>query len=262
MKFRMKEFSILHERSANKVGVDGVLVGAWTDISNIPNEEGSYSQLKVLDAGCGCGLISLMIAQRLKNRFLNNFKILGIDVDADSVDEAACNVENSPWSENIDIRLMNFSQLNHGSQFHLIVSNPPFFHSGLGLDAEFSCNIDISEARLRARHAGELSPESLISNAPDLLMPGGGLSLIAEATEELSLLALANDCKLKLFRICRVIGRDGKPPKRVLLQFINAGNGFSCNSVNPTMETLIIEHSPNNFSDDYISLCKPFYIKF
>lgn len=261
MIFRMKEFSILHERSANKVGVDGVLVGAWTRISLPSGDLSPDSPYRVLDAGCGCGLISLMIAQRLNHTLNNcNFKILGIDVDSTAVEEAKLNVSNSPWPDNIDIYLQNFSTLNEASQFNLIVSNPPFFHSGL--DADTDRSIIISEARLLARHAGELSPESLVACAPALLKPGGSLALIVNAGDELPLIAMANDGKLKLQRLCRVIGREGKPPKRVLLQFVKPSDNDSLSFTNPVVESLTIEHSPNIFTEDYISLCKPFYIKF
>ena len=54
--FRFKEFSILQDRCAMKVGTDGVLLGAWVKIS--PDTD------SILDIGTGTGLISLQMAQR------------------------------------------------------------------------------------------------------------------------------------------------------------------------------------------------------
>ena len=42
--FKFKKFSITHEKCAMKVGVDGVLIGAWTNIKNPKN---------ILDIGTG-----------------------------------------------------------------------------------------------------------------------------------------------------------------------------------------------------------------
>lgn len=53
--FDFKEFSLTDARCGMKIGTDGVLLGAWVDIKGIRS---------VVDAGAGCGLISLMIAQR------------------------------------------------------------------------------------------------------------------------------------------------------------------------------------------------------
>ncbi|HPG74100.1 MAG TPA: tRNA (adenosine(37)-N6)-methyltransferase TrmM, partial [Bacteroidales bacterium] len=48
--FRFKQFSVVHSKSAMKVGTDAVLLGAW---ASIPNDG------EILDIGSGCGIISL-----------------------------------------------------------------------------------------------------------------------------------------------------------------------------------------------------------
>lgn len=53
--FRFKQFSVKHQLSAMKVGVDAVLLGAWADIADVRS---------VLDVGTGCGVIALAVAQR------------------------------------------------------------------------------------------------------------------------------------------------------------------------------------------------------
>ena len=54
--FQFKEFTIHQDKTAMKVGTDGVLLGAWSSIENDPDT--------VLDIGAGTGLIALMLAQR------------------------------------------------------------------------------------------------------------------------------------------------------------------------------------------------------
>ena len=68
--FKFKQFTIFHDKCAMKVGTDGVLLGAWCDTDNCQ---------RILDVGCGTGLISLMIAQRSPAH-----------IDAIDIDSNAC----------------------------------------------------------------------------------------------------------------------------------------------------------------------------
>ena len=79
--FKFKEFNIIQEKSAMKVGTDGVLLGSWVSCKNLKN---------ILDIGCGTGLITLMLSQR--NTKSN---IIGIEIDKIASQEAQLNVTNS-----------------------------------------------------------------------------------------------------------------------------------------------------------------------
>ena len=47
--FRFKQFAVLNDRTAMKVGTDGVLLGAWCPADGLH---------RVLDVGTGCGVIA------------------------------------------------------------------------------------------------------------------------------------------------------------------------------------------------------------
>ncbi len=53
--FEFKQFKIYQDKTAMKVGTDGVLLGAWTELPLTG---------KVLDIGTGTGLLALMMTQR------------------------------------------------------------------------------------------------------------------------------------------------------------------------------------------------------
>ena len=74
--FQFKQFRINQEKSAMRVGTDGVLLGAWTDVSSAVN---------VLDVGTGTGLIAIMLAQR------SMAKITGVEIEVQAAIEAKQN---------------------------------------------------------------------------------------------------------------------------------------------------------------------------
>ena len=84
--FRFKRFTIHQEKTAMKVGTDGVILGAWTPLQQ-PQQ--------ILDIGTGTGLLSLMLAQR------SNALIDAIDIDFSAYSQALENVAESPWKNRI-----------------------------------------------------------------------------------------------------------------------------------------------------------------
>lgn len=257
----MKKFNIRHSLSANKVGVDAVLIGAW---SKMP-EGLSYSP-RILDAGCGCGIISMMMYQRFPDS-----RILGIDIEPNAILEAQTNIVENNMADCVRISNKDFGMLSEnaetdaGAKFDLIVSNPPFFHSGVDVSSSES-------SRMIARHAGTLSPMSLISNASKLLSEEGILSFIAPAADEQQLIEFANANSLISSRICRVRGNPNVLPKRVMMEFLRDPNQTLCGLKdsekiiqcrdNVRIEELTLEYAPGEYTPEYRELCKDFYLKF
>ena len=64
--FRFKQFDIFQDKTAMKVGTDGVLLGAWSTLETGEN---------ILDIGTGTGLISLMLAQRFPHATIDAIEI-------------------------------------------------------------------------------------------------------------------------------------------------------------------------------------------
>ena len=105
--FRFKQFSLLNDKTAMKVGTDGVLLGCWCDVSKAK---------RVLDVGTGCGLIALMIAQRQPDAL-----IYGIDIDEGAVEEASYNAEHSPWHHRLRLHCADFNHFDCDLSTFLIV---------------------------------------------------------------------------------------------------------------------------------------------
>lgn len=232
--FRFKQFSVSHGSSSMKVGVDGVLIGAW---GNVEGKKG-------LDIGCGCGLVALMCAQR--NPVAN---IIAIDIDKPSIEEANANFRISPYSNRLTGLLLDavaFSQEeNNAAKFDFIVSNPPFFKAGIS---------DILTTRERARHQGSLSPFSLIDIAKRLLKPSGTLSMIFPFEMLAEIENYAQD--LNIERVCIISNKSEARPKRVMVQMRNGKIPYyNC-------KVIYLRNSSRDYSEEYRRLTGDFYLNF
>ncbi len=228
--FAFKQFTIHHDRCAMKVGTDGVLLGAWTDIS---------SSQHILDIGTGTGLISLMLAQRC------NASIVAIDIDEAAVEQAMENVSASPWNKQVEVQLQDISSYHPMCVFDTIVSNPPYFINSL------KCP---DGQRNTARHTDTLSANVLIEKTSELLAAEGKFSLILPFEQSADVIRLAERAGMWPSRHTTVITRPGLPPKRSLLEFRKVKGECLANE-------LIIELERHVYTQDYIALTKDFYLK-
>lgn len=234
--FHLKQFSVVNNRSAMKVGTDGVLLGAWASIAGNP--------ASILDIGTGCGIIALMMAQRCPSA-----NIQAIDIDQNAIAEATENFINSPWPDRLSSSLFDASDFakNAIQKFDLIISNPPFF-------AERTFAPDASRAA--ARNQQSLSPEVLFSAAAKLLSPKGSICVIYPASLSSEIMAAASFAGLTPIKVTNVITKDGSAPSRTLWQFSKESySGQNCNL------TLTLRDSAGKPTDEYISLVNDFYLR-
>lgn len=222
-----------HKVSAMKVGVDAVVLGSFVRAENVKS---------ILDAGCGCGIIALMCAQRFP--WAN---IVGIDNHLPSASEAHANVCGSVWKERLEIHLADFSDFSPGKRFDLIISNPPFFESGVKKP---------DSPRERARHACSFSPSLLLRRASGLLTERGEVAMIYPYSFHKRLEEEASAEGLFVRRELYYAGVDGKPPVRAAVQF-----GFSPPDERETLD-IRIKDRDGNFTQEYINLTKDFYMNF
>lgn len=215
-----------------KVGVDAVLLGTWAGLDPID----------ILEVGEGCGVISLILAQRFPRA-----KIKGIDIDQNSVEEAEYNFKESPWSERLESKIEKFPEetLAVGKRYDLIVSNPPYFASGI---------TNPLTPREKARHQDSLSAFSLLENADLLLTERGRLSIITPSEFYDKIIERSKLKGYKLLRECRVKDKEGRPEKRVMLEFSFVGDTGEQEHI-----TLFDKGVP---TPQYRKMCKDLYLKF
>ena len=215
-----------------RVGTDGVLLGAWTDVS---------SAQSILDIGTGTGVIALMLAQR------STAIINAIDIDAGAIQDATDNFEQSPWKNRLTASQISLQEFSSSMQkkYDCIVSNPPFFTSA---------QKPKQNNRLMARHTDSLSFDDLLINVGSLLLPRGKFSVVLPAEEEHAFQHQAGKYRLFLTRIIRVKPNPEKPITRVLMEFQTEGKLISEDEL--TLETT----TRHEYTKTAIELLKPFYL--
>ena len=235
MSFKFKQFSVEQDRTAMKIGTDGVLLGAWS-----PIPENAFS---VLDIGTGTGIIALMLAQRSSAE-----QIDAIEIDEDAYEQATENFENSPWSDRLYCYHAGLDELidEPEEEYDLIISNPPFYTE----------NYKTEDAQRDLARFEDAMPFEMLVEAADLLLSENGIfSVIIPFKEEERLLVIAKEFELYPMKITRVKGTPTSEIKRSLLAFIRF------ESLEIEIKVLIIETERHVYTAEYIALVKDFYLK-
>lgn len=232
--FRFKQFTVHQSNAAMRVNTDGVLLGAWANVSGAN---------RILDIGTGTGIIGLMLAQRSSSAHID-----AIEIDALSASDARNNVTLSPWAKRIDVincSFQSFAQsVNHS--YDLIVSNPPYFNQSLK-SPHVGRNI--------SRHSESLPYSDLIESVKRLLAPGGRFCGVFPYSEGNVFIAMAGAHGLYCTQKVNVQSRPGRKVLRVLLQ-------LEATKKPVTESTLTIHNPDGSYSDEYKQLTGDFYLGF
>jgi len=212
-----------------KVGVDGVLLGAWADCKNV-----KY----VLDVGTGSGLIALMLAQR------SGALIHAIDIDENACKQAEINFNNSPFHDRLSVECCDFRDFSTSVRYDLIVSNPPYFSDSLKSP---------DKNRSLARHNEHLPLDILFKKSASLLSPQGKVALILPIDRWENANSLAVENQLILCRKTLVSTLQNHPPKRVLSE-------YSFIKQSPTETCFYIGKTKQEYSVEYRALTEDFYL--
>lgn len=204
-----------------RVGTDAVALGVLAPASG-----------RVLDAGCGCGIVGLMMAQRGADQ------VNMVDIDPGAASEASANAADSPWSDRVSATRADFLTYESPLRFDSIVSNPPFFGQGVAAP---------DERRAAARLDSAMPPEQFMQKAASLLAPEGTVSVIIPADRHQTWLAAAAFAGLHPREIIELKTKPTAPPKRTVLIL---GSGTPA----PLRRQLLLN------SPEFQQLTSPFYL--
>lgn len=231
--FRFKQFEVDQRDCAMKINTDGVLLGALVSFVN-PNH--------ILDIGSGTGVISLMLAQRFEQAY----------VDAVEIDEAAYvrtneNFSNSVFANRLTAYHSSFENLTPGNKFDLIISNPPFYTNSLH-------NPD--EKKTIARHTDHDFFRKLLQFSYVNLSVMGSLQLILPTTLAQQVIEMAQKIGFSLKRMIAVRSFENTEIIRHIID-------LSKEKVQRIIEEeFIIYKVKGEYSDSYKQVLAPFFLAY
>lgn len=228
--FRFKQFEINQSKCAMKIGTDGVLLGAWADVSNCR---------RILDIGTGTGLLALMMAQR------SNANITAVEIEKDAAIQASNNFLKSSWNSRLEAIHSNIEDLRTDIKFDFIICNPPFFKPTAK---------ETTEQRLIARQSVSLTSKVLLEAVASHMSTNGMFACILPVEESKELICLANCFDIHLTRLAKVRPTPSKLPHRYLMEFETTQRDCIAS------ELIIEEFGRHGYSKEYIELTSDFYM--
>ena len=143
---------------------------------------------KILDLGCGNGIVSLILSLRTKSH------IDGVEIQKDLVDMALRSVIYNCKEKFITLYNMDMKDFlieKRYNTYDLILSNPPYFKN----EEESTKNMDIHKAI--ARHEVFITLEEVIKIAFQLLKEGGVFALVQRVSRFMEVLELLRKYKIE-----------------------------------------------------------------
>lgn len=232
--FKFKQFTVHQDRCAMKIGTDGVLLGAWTEVNQ--------HHESILDIGAGTGVIALMLAQQSNAEVID-----AIEIDAEAYEQCVDNFEQSPWGDRLYCYHAGLDEFTDEieDEYDVIVCNPPFYTENVT-----SGNLQ----RDQARQNDFLPFNELLAGVSVLLSAHGIFTTIIPYKETDAFIQLAATLGLYPKRCLHVKGNVHAETKRTLLAFVKQEQ-------NCKVDELIIETERHSYTEDYINLTKDFYLK-
>jgi release factor glutamine methyltransferase len=177
-----------HAKSLAPTGSARTGTPADNAVAQCPPPTPTLRPLKIADVGTGSGAIAVALAKHLPAVYPGGCLITAIDLSPDALDVARGNARDhgvDPHIEFVQGDLLN--KLPAGSDFDMILSNPPYVSRGEYADLEPTVRDHEPKMALLAGERGTEIIARLIDQAASRLRPGGLLAI------ELSPM-IAKDC--------------------------------------------------------------------
>ena len=191
------KYQLTQSDACFKLGRDSVLLAGFCTLR---------PKWTVCDLGCGVGSLLLLTAQREEN-----LTRVGIELDPTAAALARKNLADNALSGTILTGDLREKSLLRGDQFHLVLSNPPYFRAGSGKSGG------------QARMDDTCSVEDLCRTAGRLTRTGGRFALVYRPERLAALFAALQKTRLEAKRMQLLSYHRTKAPYAVLVEAVKEG---------------------------------------
>ncbi|MBI5408283.1 MAG: tRNA1(Val) (adenine(37)-N6)-methyltransferase [Nitrospirae bacterium] len=170
---------------------------------------------KGLELGAGSGVVSILLAKRLRQ-----VKLIAVEIQKTLADRAVRNVSLNNLDGRLEILEKDIKDLKKifpANKFDFVFSNPPFRKTKTG-------RLSAYKERAVARHEIEITLPELLKTASYLLKHSGKFFLIYHPFRLAELITLLRKARLEPKRMRFVHSRVGEEAKMVLLEAVK-GSG-------------------------------------
>lgn len=195
----------LQHRKGYRFSVDAVLLGNF-----VQPRKGE----KVLDLGCGCGIIPLILAYRW-----DSVSITGLELQADLALLAEKNVASNNRQDQITIvrgDLREIEQYIAPGSFDLVISNPPYRKPGSG-----KVNPGLEQAVARHEQAADLASVTRAANWSS--RKRGRVVFIYPASRGAAVIATLKNAGLEPKKMLPIFSYPGSAASLVIIEAVKQG---------------------------------------
>lgn len=173
-------YKLIQKKDGFRFSVDAVILSDFFS----PTKKG-----KILDIGCGNGIIPILLYSKGKGE-----DITGVEIQEENCELALKNVKLNNLEEYIKIENDDVKEYPKGNTFDYIISNPPYMEVDGKKQNILSC-------KSIARHELTLNLYDLIKNAKRLLKPVGSITLVHRSYRFTDISRILEDCGFSLKRV-------------------------------------------------------------
>lgn len=173
-------YKLIQKKDGFRFSVDAVILSDFFS----PTKKG-----KILDIGCGNGIIPILLYSKGKGE-----DITGVEIQEENCELALKNVKLNNLEEYIKIENSDVKEYPKGNTFDYLISNPPYMEVDGKKQNILSC-------KSIARHELTLNLYDLIRNAKRLLKPMGSITLVHRSYRFTDISRILEDCGFSLKRV-------------------------------------------------------------
>jgi len=176
--------------------------------------------------------------------------INGIDIDAAAISQAKDNGNNCPWAQRLTFQHTSLQQYPFVTGYDLIVSNPPYFPINVSSNKTHS-----AKNRPNARQTIALDHPTLLQEVIKHLSDSGRFCCVLPLDVAKVFIVDAESVGLYCTQEFQVQPKQQTDITRLLLEFSRIKKTKTCEKIS------IYDHQ-GSYSEEYVALCKDYYLNF